>query len=210
MLQENFWNVHIRRYTFVTCIFFLCKLEQALEVSYVNYMNLSTQQLASAPGIQVSTLLQWQVLEDTVLQACKCRGVKWLAASRHPTLFQRNMGNTPLQHSCTLSCVTRSVCCTHFYIILAIQSHTLILLLIALSAYGVVLPQTSWIPFLISLLSPNFEHPKLEIQALIITCTHYKTYTWGREQRQPAASIAEFSTMCHSKPGVLPTTQSCP
>lgn len=145
-------------------VFFLCKLEQALEVSFVKYVILSTQQRASAPGTQVTPLLQWQVFEEAILQVCKCRGIKRLAASKHPTVFQRNIGNTSsLQHYCTSSHVTLNVYCTHFYIFLPIQSHTLILLFIALSVCGVVLPQTSWIPFLISSLSPDFEHPKLEI-----------------------------------------------
>lgn len=117
-----------------------------------------------APGTQVHPLLQWQGFEEALLQVCRCRGIKWLAASKDPTIFQRNTGNTSsLQHSYSLSHVTSNIYCTYFYIFLAIQSHTLILLLIALSVYGVVLPQTSWIPFLISSLSPNFEHPKLKI-----------------------------------------------
>lgn len=161
VLQGNFWNIHIRRYTFVTCIF-------SLQVGTSPGSFLCEVCDPVSPATQSLQVHRWtpyysgKALKKLFYRCANVGASNDLLLPSTPPHFKEIQEILLPCNILTLwAMLPRTYIVPIFYIFLAIQSHTLILLLIALSVYSVVLPQTSWFP--ISSLSPNFEHPKLKI-----------------------------------------------
>lgn len=157
MFQENFWNIHIRKHTFVTYIFILW--------AGTNPGSLLCEwhDLCICSRCTGEALPAWQVFEEVARLVFRHRGIKRRADSKHLTAYLKEIGKIFNSYN-ILTAMLSEICITPVSI--SSSQHSCTHVNLAINRFVCLWSAATSDPSdsLISSLSSYSEHPKLEIR----------------------------------------------